>query len=232
EGTVKSVTDFGAFIDLGGADGLLHITEMGWNRIGNPKKHFKPGDSVRAFVKSINGKKIGLSKKFPDENPWLNAEERFAVGTVITGKVARLTDFGAFVNLAEGIDGLIHVSQITRDRVEKPSDVLELGQEVTAKIIALNTDEKKISLSMKALLPKQERPERKPRGNRAPREESFENEDGTVNIAKYIAKLDREEALKAEKEKAEAEAAKAAEAVQEKAAEAVAEAVEEAKPEA
>ena len=239
DGKVKSLTDFGAFIDLGGADGLLHITEMSWSRIGSPKKLFKVGDTVRVFVKSINGKKIGLSRKFPDENPWANAEEKYAVGNVVTGKVARLTDFGAFVNLQEGIDGLVHVSQITRERVEKPSDVLELGQEVTAKVIALDTDEKKISLSIRALLPKpehQDRPERRGRGNRAPREESFENEDGTVNIEKYIAKLDREEALKAKaeeaKEAAEETAAKAEETVEEAAAkveEAANEAVEEAK---
>ncbi len=234
DGTVKSFTDFGAFIDLGGADGLLHITEMSWSRVGSPKKLFKLGDTVRVFVKSINGKKIGLSRKFPDENPWANAEEKYAVGTVVTGKVARLTDFGAFVNLQEGIDGLVHVSQIMRERVEKPSDVLELGQEVTAKVIALDTDEKKISLSMRALLPKpehQDRPDRRGRGNRAPREESFENEDGTVNIEKYIAKLDREEAMKAKAEAGAAaeEAKEAAEAVAEEAKETAEAVVEEAK---
>ncbi|MBO6065904.1 MAG: 4-hydroxy-3-methylbut-2-enyl diphosphate reductase, partial [Lachnospiraceae bacterium] len=121
EGTVKNVTDFGAFIDIGGVDGLLHISEMSWGRIGNPKKHYKPGDTVRVFIKDINNDKIALSKRFDDENPWAGAEERFAPGTIVTGRVARMTDFGAFVEIAPGVDALLHVSQISRKRVEKPA---------------------------------------------------------------------------------------------------------------
>ena len=97
EGTVKNVTDFGAFIDLGGADGLLHISEMSWGRIENPKKVFKVGDKVTALIKDINGEKIALSMKFPETNPWADAAEKYAVGNVVTGKVARMTDFGAFI---------------------------------------------------------------------------------------------------------------------------------------
>ena len=151
EGTVKNVTDFGVFIDIGGADGLLHISEMSWGRVENPKKVFKPGDVVKAFIKDISGTKIALSMKFEDENPWKDAATKFAVGNVVTGKVARMTDFGAFVELAPGVDALLHVSQISREHVEKPSDVLSVGQEITAKIVDLNEEEKKISLSMKAL---------------------------------------------------------------------------------
>ena len=151
EGTVKNVTDFGAFVDLGGADGLLHISEMSWGRIENPKKVFKSGDKVKVLVKAIDGNRIALSMKFPEENPWKDAEEKFAVGTVVTGKVARMTDFGAFVELESGVDALLHVSQISRERVEKPQDVLSIGQEITAKVVDLNVDAKKISLSMKAL---------------------------------------------------------------------------------
>ena len=151
EGTVKNVTDFGAFIDLGGADGLLHISEMSWGRVENPKKVFTVGDKVKVLIKEINGEKIALSLKFPEENPWLTAAEDFAVGNVVKGKVARMTDFGAFVELAPGVDALLHVSQISREHVEKPSDVLSVGQEITAKIVDLNEEEKKISLSMKAL---------------------------------------------------------------------------------
>jgi len=99
EGTVKNVTDFGVFIDIGGADGLLHISEMSWGRVENPKKVFKPGDVVKAFIKDISGTKIALSMKFEDENPWKDAATKFAVGNVVTGKVARMTDFGAFVEL-------------------------------------------------------------------------------------------------------------------------------------
>ena len=153
EGTVKNVTDFGAFIDLGGVDGLLHISEMSWGRVENPKKVFQVGDKVEVMIKDIHDTKIALSLKFPETNPWVNAAEDFAVGTVITGKVARMTDFGAFVELAPGVDALLHVSQISRAHVDKPSDVLSIGQEITAKIVDLNEAEKKISLSMKALEP-------------------------------------------------------------------------------
>ena len=150
-GVVKNVTDFGAFIDLGGADGLLHISEMSWGRVENPKKVFNVGDEVKVLIKEINGDKIALSMKFPEENPWLTAAEKFAVGNVVTGKVARMTDFGAFVELAPGIDALLHVSQISREHVAKPSDVLSIGQEIEAKVVDFNGEDKKISLSMKAL---------------------------------------------------------------------------------
>ena len=151
EGTVKNVTDFGAFIDLGGVDGLLHISEMSWGRVDNPKKVFTVGETLKVLVKDIHDTKVALSLKFPETNPWANAAEKYAVGTVVTGKVARMTDFGAFVELAPGVDALLHVSQISRAHVEKPSDVLSVGQEITAKIVDLNEADKKISLSMKAL---------------------------------------------------------------------------------
>lgn len=156
EGTVKNVTDFGAFIDLGGADGLLHISEMSWGRVENPKKVFKVGDVVKVFIKDINDTKIALSMKFPNENPWNDAADKFAVGTVVKGTVARMTDFGAFVELAPGVDALLHVSQIAREHVEKPADVLKVGQEIEAQIVDFNEEEKKISLSIKALLPQEE----------------------------------------------------------------------------
>ena len=151
EGVVKNVTDFGAFIDLGGADGLLHISEMSWGRVENPRKVFNVGDKVKVLIKDINGEKIALSKKFPEENPWLDASEKFAVGNIVTGKVARMTDFGAFVELAPGVDALLHVSQISREHVAKPSDVLSIGQEIEAKVVDFNGEDRKISLSMKAL---------------------------------------------------------------------------------
>ena len=152
EGTVKNVTDFGVFIDIGGADGLLHISEMSWGRVENPKKVFKPGDVVKAFIKDISGTKIALSMKFEDGNPWKDAATKFAVGNVVTGKVARMTDFGAFVELEKGVDALLHVSQISKDHIEKPSDVLKVGDEVTAKIVDFSEADKKISLSIRALL--------------------------------------------------------------------------------
>ena len=152
EGTVKNVTDFGAFIDLGGADGLLHISEMSWGRVESPKKAFKVGDVVKVFIKDIHDTKIALSMKFPEDNPWNNAAEKFAAGTIISGRVARMTDFGAFVELAPGIDALLHVSQISKEHIDKPADVLKVGQVIEAKIVDFNEEDRKISLSMKALI--------------------------------------------------------------------------------
>ncbi len=151
EGEVKNVTEFGAFIDLGGADGLLHISEMSWGRVENPKKVFKVGDKVRVQIKNIDGHKIALSRKFDDENPWKDASSKYAVGNVVTGKVARMTDFGAFIELEPGIDALLHVSQIAKEHIDKPSDVLKAGQEVTARIVDFNEGDHKISLSIKAM---------------------------------------------------------------------------------
>ena len=151
EGTVKNLTDFGAFIDLGGVDGLLHISEMSWGRVENPKKVFSVGDKTKVLIKDIKENKVALSLKFEDQNPWLNADEKFAVGTIVKGKVARMADFGAFVELEPGVDALLHVSQISKEHVEKPSDVLKVGQEVEAKIVDFKQEDHKISLSMKAL---------------------------------------------------------------------------------
>lgn len=123
---------------------------MSWGRTENPKKVYKVGDSVKCFIKEINGNKIALSVKYPDSN--LNdANTKYAVGNVVKGKVARMTDFGAFVQLEEGVDALLHVSQIAKEHIEKPSDVLSIGQEIEAKVVDMNEAEKKISLSMKAL---------------------------------------------------------------------------------
>lgn len=152
EGTVKNVTPFGAFIDLGGADGLLHISEMSWGRIDDPKSVLKVGDTVKTFIKDINGEKIALSLKFDDANPWANAAEKYAVGNEVSGKVARMTAFGAFIELEPGVDALLHVSQISTEHVEKPEDAFEIGQEITAKVVDFKPDEKKISLSIRAMM--------------------------------------------------------------------------------
>ena len=174
EGTVKNVTDFGAFIDLGGVDGLLHISEMSWGRVENPKKVFTVGQTVRVYIKNITETKIALSMKFDDENPWNGATEKYAVGNVVKGVVARMTDFGAFVELAPGVDALLHVSQISKEHVEKPADALTVGQEVEAKVVDFNEEEKKISLSIKALY--------------APEEVANEDADvADVNIEEVVA---------------------------------------------
>ena len=151
EGVVKNVTDFGAFVDLGGADGLLHISEMSWGRVENPKKVFKIGETLSVLIKGIENSKIALSLKFENQNPWLTATENYAVGNVVEGRVARMTDFGAFIELEPGVDALLHVSQISHEHVEKPSDVLVISQVITAKVVDFNEADKKISLSMKAL---------------------------------------------------------------------------------
>ena len=182
EGTVKNVTDFGAFIDLGGVDGLLHISEMSWGRVENPKKVFKVGEPLKVLIKEIDGNKVALSLKFDDSNPWKDAATKYAVGNEVTGKVARMTDFGAFVELEPGIDALLHVSQISKDHIEKPSDVLSVGQEVTAKVVDFNEEGKKISLSIKALFA--------PEPKEAPAED---NEDvASVDIDAVIANQDAE----------------------------------------
>ena len=180
EGVVKNVTDFGAFVDLGGADGLLHISEMSWGRIEHPKKVFKVGEKLKVLIKEINGSKIALSLKFEDQNPWKDAATKYAIGNVVTGKVARMTDFGAFVELESGIDALLHVSQIAKEHIEKPSDVLQVGEEITAKVVDFNESDKKISLSIKAL---------------HATEKKEEQEDGdvvSVDIDKVIADQDAE----------------------------------------
>ena len=152
EGVVKNLTDFGAFIDLGGADGLLHISEMSWGRVENPRKVFNVGDKTKVLIKDIKDDKIALSLKFEDQNPWLNADGKNSVGSVVKGKVARMADFGAFIELEPGVDALLHVSQISKEHVDKPSDVLKVGQEVEAKVVDFNSEDHKISLSIKALL--------------------------------------------------------------------------------
>jgi len=151
KGTVKNVTDFGAFIDLGGVDGLLHISEMSWGRVENPKKVFKVGEELNVLIKEINGSKIALSLKFADTNPWKDAAEKYAVGNVVDGTVARMTDFGAFIELESGVDALLHVSQISKEHIEKPADVLKVGDAVTAKVVDFNEADHKISLSIKAM---------------------------------------------------------------------------------
>lgn len=153
KGTVKTIKNYGAFVDLNGIDGLLHRSEMSWGIVSNPLSVLKEGQEIEVLVKEINekNKKIGLTLKFPESDPWLKGEEKFKVGNVITGKVARLTDFGAFVQIEVGVDALLHVSQISTKHIQKPSDVLKVGDEVTAKITSLNLDEKKIGLSIREL---------------------------------------------------------------------------------
>ena len=194
DGTVKNITDFGAFIDLGGVDGLLHISEMSWGRVENPKKVFKVGEELKVMIKDIQDTKIALSLKFPENNPWIGAEEKYAVGNIVTGRVARMTDFGAFVELETGIDALLHVSQISREHVEKPSDVLHVGDEVRAKIVDFNPDNNKISLSVKAIAIDEER------ARQAAEREAANADVVSVDIDALVAQAKAAEAAAADEE--------------------------------
>lgn len=148
-GTVSRLTDFGAFVDLGGIDGLIHISEMSWGRISNPKELLKEGQAVEVFVLDVDKEKgkISLSLKDADSNPWKIATEKYAAGTVVEGKVVRMVPFGAFVELEEGVDGLVHISQIANKHVVKPEDELKVGEIIKVKVLEVNTEQKKISLS-------------------------------------------------------------------------------------
>ena len=158
EGVVKSLTDYGAFVDLGGVDGMVHISELSWGKVRHPSQVVKVGDKINVFVKDIDAekKKISLGYKKDEDNPWTILKSKYNVGDVATVKVVSLTSFGAFAELIPGIDGLIHISQISTQRIEKPADVLSVGQEVQVKITEIDYDTNRISLSIRALLQKDE----------------------------------------------------------------------------
>ena len=157
-GVVKSLTSYGAFVDLGGVFGMIHISELSWTHIKHPSEVVNVGDTVEVYVKDINEetKKISLGFKNADENPWEILKNQYPVGTVVKATIVGLTSFGAFANIIPGIDGLIHISQIANKRIEKPADVLSVGETVEAKITAIDFDKKRVSLSMRALLPEDE----------------------------------------------------------------------------
>lgn len=152
-GTVKSLTSYGAFVDLGGVDGMIHITELSWGRIKHPSEVVNVGDTVEVYVKDLDpeNKKISLGYKKSEDNPWEILKRDYSVGMVVPVKVVSLTQYGAFAQVMPGIDGLIHISQISTERVNKVSDVLAVGQEVEVKITDIDFDAKRVSLSMRAL---------------------------------------------------------------------------------
>ena len=156
EGTVKNITDFGAFLDLDGIDGLLHITDMSWARLTHPSEAVKPGDRLTVVVLEINKDKerISLGLKQLQSNPWDRLEERFPIGQKIKGKVTNLMPYGAFIQIEEGIEGLIHVSELSwTKRITRPSDVLTLGQDIEAVVLGVNKEDQKISLGVRQLEP-------------------------------------------------------------------------------
>ncbi len=153
-GVVKSLTNYGAFVDIGGVDGLVHISELSWNRIKHPSEVVSVGDTIEVYVKDIDteNKKVSLGYKKAEDNPWEKFKAEYPIGSTFTAPVVSITKFGAFVRIMPGIDGLVHISEISNDRVEKVSDVLSVGQEVEVKLTDVDFEKKRISLSMKALL--------------------------------------------------------------------------------
>ena len=154
QGVVKSITSYGAFVDLGGVDGMVHISELSWLRIKHPSDVVKVGDVLDVYVKDIDveNKKISLGYKKTEDNPWEVLKRDYEVGSVVTAKVVSMTAFGAFAQIIPGVDGLIHISQISNERINKPQDVLTIGQEVQVQITDIDFEKKRVSLSMKALL--------------------------------------------------------------------------------
>ena len=160
-GKVKSITSYGAFVDLGPVDGMVHITELSWKRIKNPSEVVKVGEEIDVYIKALDPekKRISLGHKLDAENPWTILSEKYNEGDVVDVKIVSLTPFGAFAEVIPGIDGLIHISQIADHKIAKPADELSVGEVVKAKITAIDYDAKKVSLSIRALLETENAPE-------------------------------------------------------------------------
>ena len=157
-GTVKSLTSYGAFVDIGGVDGMIHISELSWGRIKHPSEVVNVGDTVNVYVIGLDreNKKISLGYKRPEDNPWNVFTANYEIGDTATVRILKFMPFGAFAQIIPGVDGLIHISQIANRRIEKPEEVLSKDEEVEAKIIDIDTEKKKVSLSIRALLNQKE----------------------------------------------------------------------------
>ena len=155
EGVVRSLTDFGAFVDIGGVDGLVHVSELSWNRIKHPSEVIKVGDHIQVYVKEFDPerKRISLGYKRIEDDPYHDIETRFPIGTIVHGKVVRMFPFGAFVEIADGVDALCHISQISTARRAKPSEVLKEGMEVDARVMEVSNEQRRISISIKEVAP-------------------------------------------------------------------------------
>jgi 4-hydroxy-3-methylbut-2-enyl diphosphate reductase len=155
DGIVRSITDFGAFVDIGGVDGLVHVSELSWNRIRHPSEIVSVGDRINVYVKDFDPekKRISLGYKKAEDDPYHNVEDRFPVGSIVHGKVVRMFQFGAFIELAPGLDALCHVSQISTVRLTKPEDVLSEGMEIVARVLDVNNETRRISVSIKEVEP-------------------------------------------------------------------------------
>ncbi|MDQ0058213.1 30S ribosomal protein S1 [Paenibacillus harenae] len=176
DGTVQRLTPFGAFVDIGGIDGLVHVSELSWQHVAHPKDVVAEGQSVRVKVLKVDpaAGKISLSIKAAQPGPWDTAAGQFAIGDIVTGTVRRIVAFGAFVEIAPGVEGLVHISQISHQHIATPFDVLKEGQEVQAKVLDFNPAEKRVSLSIKETEEAPEKPASSPRSERAPRSPKVE----------------------------------------------------------
>lgn len=170
EGTVRKIMDFGAFVDLGGVDGLLHVSQLGWARVKHPSEMLQEGQRIQVKIQKIDPttKRLGLSYRELMENPWTNVERNYPVHSSARGKVTKLMEFGAFVELEPGIEGLVHISELSHKRVWRVSDVVQEGQEVDVAILSVDANAQRISLSMKSLLAKEEPKAEKPEEEEAP----------------------------------------------------------------
>ncbi len=206
QGTVKSLTSFGAFVDIGGVDGLVHISELSWNKIKHPSEVVKEGDVLEVYIKELNAetKKISLGFKKIEDNPWVIAQNKVSVGDVIKVKIVRMMPFGAFAEIIPNVDGLIHISQIADKRIGKPEDELEIGQEVEVKVTEADWEAKKISLSIRALI--------EPKEEETPSEEEEAPQDGEALVYSTDPEVEVEEPIEIEGVEEEAVAEETAEA--------------------
>ena len=172
EGVVRNLQEFGAFVDLGGVDGLIHVSQLSWERVAHPKDVLSVGQTIKVRVEKVNQEsgKISLAYRDLGASPWEDVDSKFPVGGTVKGTVSKLMQFGAFVKLQPGVEGLIHISELGHGRVQRTGDVVSEGQEVEVKVLSIDTEAQRIGLSLKALLPAPEKAERKPRGEKLPTE--------------------------------------------------------------
>lgn len=186
EGTIRKLHDFGAFVDLGGVDGLIHVSQLSWERVKHPSEVVQEGQKVRVRIEKIDPDtgKISLSLKNPEEHPWTGIEQRFPVGSTVKGPVSRVAQFGAFVKLAPGVEGLIHISELAHHKVYKVENVVKEGDEVECKVLTVDAEAQRIGLSLKATLAKPEKAEGKskdqPEVDEPPREPAVPKRSGPL----------------------------------------------------
>ena len=185
-GVVKRLTDFGAFVDIGGVDGLIHISDLSWGHVKHPREVLSEDENVEVVVLSVDkeNERISLGYKQTLPHPWDNVEEKYPVGSVVKGKVVRITSFGAFVELEPGVDGLVHISQVANKRIQKVADELSVGQEIREKVLDGNSESRRISLSIRELLREEEEKVEPPK--KEEKKDPFQKEEMTVTLGEFF----------------------------------------------